>query len=64
MKSLVLSQYIANPQNFPQDYWKGKRVLELGAGTGIVGIVAGLLGKYVLPFIILTYLRSRNHSYR
>ena len=25
--------------------WNGKRVIDLGSGTGIVGIVAGVLGK-------------------
>jgi hypothetical protein len=29
---------------FPDGYWKGKRVLELGAGTGLLGIAAALLG--------------------
>jgi predicted RNA methylase len=26
------------------EYWKGKRILELGSGTGILGIGAALIG--------------------
>jgi len=26
-----------------RDYWRGKRVHELGSGTGLVGLVAGYL---------------------
>ena len=25
-------------------YWNGKRIIDLGSGTGVVGIVAGVLG--------------------
>jgi hypothetical protein len=25
-------------------YWNGKRVIDIGSGTGVVGIVAGVLG--------------------
>ena len=27
-----------------QSYWNGKRVIDLGSGTGVVGIAAGILG--------------------
>lgn len=44
---LVLSRYIETPSMFPPAFWQGKRVIELGAGTGAVGIAAGLLGAHV-----------------
>ena len=27
-----------------RSYWAGKRVIDLGSGTGVVGILAGVLG--------------------
>jgi len=41
----VLSRYIVRRG---RDYWKGKRVLELGSGTGLVGLVAGYLGAHAV----------------
>jgi predicted nicotinamide N-methyase len=40
--SVVLSEYMQN--GLPKGYWNGKRVLELGAGTGFTSIVAAALG--------------------
>ncbi len=31
---------------FPQDHFVGKRCIELGAGTGLISIVAALLGLF------------------
>lgn len=39
----VLSRYLAYRQSIDATYLQGKKVLELGSGTGLVGIVAGLL---------------------
>ena len=47
----VLSRYIVRRG---RDYWKGKRVIELGSGTGLVGLVAGYLGAHA----VLTDQRS------
>lgn len=47
----VLSRYIVRQG---RDYWRGKRVLELGSGTGLVGLVAGYLGAHT----VLTDQRS------
>ena len=47
----VLSRYIVCRG---RDYWKGKRVLGLGSGTGLVGLVAGYLGAHA----VLTDQRS------
>ncbi|PRP80741.1 methyltransferase-like protein 21D-like [Planoprotostelium fungivorum] len=35
--SLVLSHYFCNETVFPLEFWNGKRIIELGSGTGIVG---------------------------
>jgi len=42
--SVALMAYMENPRYFPVGYWVGKNVLELGAGAGIVGILAGVQG--------------------
>jgi ribosomal protein L11 methylase PrmA len=59
----VLSQYIVRRG---RDYWQGKRVLELGSGTGLVGLVAGYLGAQTVvtdqrsaPLLVL-YILIRN----
>ena len=37
-------RFLENKKYFPDGFWCGKRVLDLGAGTGVVGIAAGVLG--------------------
>jgi predicted nicotinamide N-methyase len=39
----VLSRYIAYRHSVDDTYLRRKAVLELGSGTGLVGIVAGML---------------------
>jgi predicted nicotinamide N-methyase len=39
----VLSRYIAYRHSVDTAYLRRKAVLELGSGTGLVGIVAGML---------------------
>eukprot|EP01121_Diplochlamys_sp_Union-15-3_P013586 TRINITY_DN4240_c0_g1_i4.p1 TRINITY_DN4240_c0_g1~~TRINITY_DN4240_c0_g1_i4.p1 ORF type:complete len:224 (-),score=30.23 TRINITY_DN4240_c0_g1_i4:4-675(-) len=34
--ALVLLKYLENKDDFPTDFFKGKRVIELGAGTGVI----------------------------
>lgn len=51
----VLSAYL--DQTLGPHYLVNKRVLELGAGTGLVGIVAALLGR-----LNFTSLRSREDA--
>ena len=38
--ALVLSRYV---ESLGENYFKGKRCVELGSGTGLVGIVAGMV---------------------
>lgn len=39
----VLSNYLAYRYSQDPDYIKNKTIVELGSGTGLVGLVAGLL---------------------
>lgn len=41
----VLARYLAHRHSVDGSYLKGKKVLELGSGTGLVGIAAALLDK-------------------
>lgn len=45
--ALVLAKFLEN-KHFPDKYWTSKKVLELGSGTGLVGLVAGCLGADVM----------------
>lgn len=58
--AIVLSKFLENQTYFPssssgslaagqclgetEPYWKDKRVIDLGSGTGVSGIVTGVLG--------------------
>lgn len=52
--ALVLAKFLEHPKYFPPEYLCGKMVLELGAGTGAVGLAACVLGADV----VLTDLKS------
>ena len=41
----VLSRYLAYRYECDPSYLRGKKILELGSGTGLVGIAAGLLER-------------------
>eukprot|EP00210_Caulerpa_lentillifera_P006559 g6264.t1 len=48
---LYLSSYLSSSRSLDSNggnFWRNKRVLELGSGTGIVGIVCSLLGCSVM----------------
>jgi len=42
--ALVLSAFLEQETYFPPSFWIGKRVIELGAGTGVVGLAAAAHG--------------------
>ena len=42
--ALVLAKFLENGVHFERDFWKGKRVIDIGSGTGVVGLAAGVLG--------------------
>lgn len=42
--AIVLCKVLENANYFPSGYWEGKRLVDLGAGTGVVGLAAGALG--------------------
>ena len=39
----VLARYLAYQHESDPDFLKGKKILELGSGTGLVGIAAGIM---------------------
>ncbi len=42
--ALVLAKFLENGTHFEPNYWQGKRVVDIGSGTGVVGLAAGVLG--------------------
>eukprot|EP00941_MAST-03F_sp_MAST-3F-sp1_P003058 g3058.t1 len=44
----TMSDILASTSCFPEHFWKGKRVLELGSGVGLLGIAAACLGADVV----------------
>ncbi len=45
--ALVLAKYFENAEKFPAGYFLNKTVLELGSGTGFIGIILAMLGAKV-----------------
>lgn len=43
----AMGHHLCDRRYFPRGYWKGKRCLEIGAGTGILGLAAARLGALV-----------------
>ena len=42
--AIVLCSFLENHKYFPPGFWRGKKVLDLGSGTGVVGIATCVLG--------------------
>ena len=42
--AIVLCKFLENRHYFPQGFWNGMRVLDIGSGTGVAGLAAGVLG--------------------
>lgn len=45
--AFLLARHIENTKLFPKGFWKEKKCIEIGAGCGLVGQVARLLGACV-----------------
>lgn len=67
--ALVLSRYLES-ESFPKNHFVGKRVVEIGAGTGLVGLVLASKGarvsltdqKRCLPLLKKTVFDPQNQS--
>ena len=42
--AIVLCKFLENREYFSPGYWNGKVVIDLGSGTGVSGLAAGVLG--------------------
>ena len=42
--AIVLCKFLENRHYFTQGFWNGMRVIDIGSGTGVVGLAAGILG--------------------
>ena len=43
--AIVLCKFLENSEFFPPGYWNGKRVVDIGSGTGVAGLAAAVLGS-------------------
>ena len=46
--AIVFLKFLDNEKNFLPNYFLGKKTIDIGSGTGLVGIVAALLGANVI----------------
>ena len=42
--ALILAKFLENGLHFESDFWKERKVIDIGSGTGVVGLAAGVLG--------------------
>ena len=42
--AIVLCKFLENGAFFPPGYWNGKRVVDVGSGTGVAGLAAAVMG--------------------
>jgi len=47
--AIVLCKFLENGEFFPPNYWKGKRVVDVGSGTGVAGLAAAVMGLAHVP---------------
>ena len=62
--AIVLCKFLENCEFFPSGYWNGKRVMDIGSGTGVAGLAAAVLGSGVVgismfdALLLLEYLNQ------
>ena len=49
--ALVLARFLENSRHFGKNFWREKTALELGSGTGVVGLAACVLGRVNTHFV-------------
>eukprot|EP01098_Paradermamoeba_levis_P012844 TRINITY_DN5710_c0_g1_i1.p1 TRINITY_DN5710_c0_g1~~TRINITY_DN5710_c0_g1_i1.p1 ORF type:complete len:239 (-),score=81.95 TRINITY_DN5710_c0_g1_i1:114-830(-) len=60
--SIPLAHFVENQQEFPLDFWKEKKVIELGSGCGLVGITAAVLGADIVLTDQSSLIPLLNHN--
>ena len=43
--AIVLCKFLENSEFFSPGYWNGKRVVDIGSGTGVAGLAAAVMGS-------------------
>ena len=49
--AIVLCKFLENGEFFPPGYWNGKRVVDIGSGTGVAGLAAAVMGSVTIGWI-------------
>ena len=50
--AIVLCKFLENGEFFPPGYWNGKRVVDIGSGTGVAGLAAAVMGSGAVGIIM------------